>query len=56
MRSRVTAHKAAPTLNADVGSGNILAVARTMDPPQLRNEGHARRDNDFRPKPGTADE
>ena len=43
-------------VNADVGPGNILAVARTMDPPQLRNEGHARRGNDFRPKPGTADE
>ena len=46
----------APRVNADVGPGNILAAARTMDPPQLRNEGHARRGNDFGPKPGTADE
>ena len=29
---QVTAHKA-PNLNADVGSGNILATARTMDLP-----------------------
>ena len=50
---QVTAHKA-PNLNADVGPGNILAAARTMDPPQLRNEGHARRGNDFGPGPITA--
>ena len=42
------------TVNADVGPGNILAAARTMDPPQLRNEGHARRGNDFGPGPITA--
>ena len=46
----------APPVNADVGTGDISATARTMDPPQLRNEGHARRGNDLGPKPGTADE
>ena len=46
----------APKVNFNVGTGNISATARTMDPPQLRNKGHARRGNDFGPKPGTADE
>ena len=36
----------APKVNADVGS-EYMATARTMDPPQLRNEGHARRGNDL---------
>ena len=43
---QVTAHKA-PNLNADVGSGNILATARTMDLPPLNNKGHEPRGNDF---------
>ena len=43
---QVTAHKA-PNLNADVGTGIYMATARTMDPPQLRNEGHGRRGNDI---------
>ena len=46
--------KARLSMNADVGTGNISATARTMDPPQLRNEGHARRGNDFGPGPITA--
>ena len=46
----------APRVNADVGTGIYMATARTMDPPQLRNEGHGQRGNDFGPKPGTADE
>ena len=44
---QVTAHKASPNLNADVGSGNILATARTTDPPPLKNKGHEPRGNDF---------
>ena len=48
--------KARLSQNPDVGPGNILAAARTMDPPQLRNEGHGQRGNDFGPKPGTANE
>ena len=43
---QVTAHKA-PNLNADVGSGNILATARTMDLPPLKNNGHEPHGNDF---------
>jgi hypothetical protein len=34
-------------VNADVGTGIYMATARTMDPPQLRNEGHGRRGNDI---------
>ena len=34
-------------LNPDVGTGIYMATARTMDPPQLRNEGHGRRGNDI---------
>ena len=34
-------------VNADVGSGNILATARTMDLPPLNNKGHEPRGNDF---------
>ena len=37
----------APRVNADVGTGIYMATARTMDPPQLRNEGHGRRGNDI---------
>ena len=37
----------APPVNADVGTGIYMATARTMDPPQLRNEGHGRRGNDI---------
>ena len=55
-RFQRTSHKVRRPLNRDVGTGDISATARTMDPPQLRNEGHARRGNDFGPKPGTADE
>ena len=44
---QVTAHKASPNLNADVGTGIYMATARTMDPPPLRNEGHGRRGNDI---------
>ena len=39
--------QSAPKVNFNVGSGNILATARTMDlPPQL-NKGHEPRGNDF---------
>ena len=41
-----TAHKA-PPVNADVGSGNIWATARTMDLPPLKNKGHESHGNDF---------
>ena len=34
-------------VNADVGSGNILATARTMDLPPLKNNGHEPRGNDL---------
>ena len=37
----------APRVNADVGSGNILATARTTDPPPLKNKGHEPRGNDL---------
>ena len=37
----------APRVNADVGSGNILATARTMELPPHLNEGHESRGNDF---------
>ena len=39
--------QSAPRVNADVGTGIYMATARTMDPPQLRNEGHGRRGNDI---------
>ena len=39
--------QSAPKVNFNVGLGNILATARTMDlPPQL-NKGHEPRGNDF---------
>ena len=34
-------------VTADVGSGNILATARTTDLPPLKNKGHEPRGNDF---------
>ena len=37
----------APRVNADVGSGNILATARTMDLPPQRNKGHEPRGNNL---------
>ena len=37
----------APRVNADVGSGNILATARTMDLPPLKNKGHERHGYDL---------
>ena len=37
----------APKVNFNVGTGIYMATARTMDPPQLRNEGHGRRGNDI---------
>ena len=39
--------KARLSQNTDVGSGNILATARTMDLPPLKNKGHEPRGNDF---------
>ena len=39
--------KARLSQNPDVGSGNILATARTMDLPPLKNKGHEPRGNDF---------
>ena len=36
-----------PIQTPDVGTGIYMATARTMDPPQLRNEGHGRRGNDI---------
>ena len=39
--------QSAPRVNADVGSGNILATARTTDPPPLINKGHEPRGNDL---------
>ena len=35
------------SLTRDVGSGNILATARTMDLPPQKNKGHEPRGNDF---------
>ena len=37
----------APKVNFNVGSGNILATARTMDLPPLKNNGHEPHGNDF---------
>ena len=34
-------------VTADVGSGNILATARTTDLPPLKNKGHEPRGNDL---------
>ena len=46
-----------PRVNADVGSGNILATARTMDPPPPTTQrSRAARKRFGRAKPGTADE
>ena len=42
-----TLHKVSGPLTPDVGTGIYMATARTMDPPQLRNEGHGRRGNDI---------
>ena len=42
-----TLHKVSGPLTPDVGSGNILATARTMDLPPLKNKGHEPRGNDF---------
>ena len=42
-----TRHKVPGPLTPDVGSGNILATARTTDPPPLINKGHEPRGNDL---------
>ena len=46
-RFQGTLHKVSGPLNRDVGSGNILATARTTDPPPLKNKGHEPRGNDL---------
>jgi len=46
-RFQGTLHKVSGPLNRDVGTGIYMATARTMDLPQLRNEGHGRRGNDI---------
>ena len=47
----------APRVNADVGSGNILATARTMEPPPPTTQrSRTTRKRFGRAKPGTADE
>ena len=49
--------KARLSLNADVGSGNILATARTMEPPPPTTQRSRTTRKQFRrAKPGTANE